>query len=287
MESIDINGLKQILLAIRKKFQNKDDVFYRFGLSSEVLRILIDNEWVNQSIFSALHPNKSNQTEEPKNYLKSKFKNEEQEFQWQNRVEVLAEMVFNLQDISNFLHIVNKIKQGNFLSRFAELEIGAHLKKRKVNFEYVAPSNKKTQDFDILINEAISINCDVKHKLEETGLTKSTLDNTFYKVSRQLPKNSPALIGLKIPEKWVRDKNAKKLLTSAIKKFFRRNTNMLAVLIRWEERNKINEFYQMFRLEINNQSHFLNSQGLEILNKIKGPQAGDWVRFSDFIRKKS
>lgn len=284
MRELSLSELKKMILFIMKKFPNRDSVFYRLFLSSEVLRRIVGNEWTNQAIFY-MHQNKPPQTDEARKYLRSEFENEYEQFQWQQRLEILAERIFNLQKINNFSRLIGEIQQKNFSSRFAEIEVGAHLKRAGISFEFVIPSNKKLEDFDITINDGILINCEVKQKLEETNLSKDTLDNTLNKAMKQLPKSEAALIALQIPEEWVKNLKLKEIVEKNTKKFFKKYNNLLAILFRWEIRDRYHPgaFYLMFRIEENTNSLYMVRGGKNLLSRLNNTKTGEWIKFLNLI----
>lgn len=281
MQKISLEQLKIICKTLKNKFPNKERDFYKLGLSTELLRIIVDNEWTNQAVFSE-HMSQPSKTEEDRSF----FKTNSGGFRWQERVRRLAERIFNLQNIENIEDIITKIKEGNLTSRFAELEIGTTFYRRDIPFKFVKPQGKKGFDFDIVINTNPPVNCEVKHKIESTQISAKTISKSLNKAKLQLPKEEPALIGLKIPEEWTQSKETVKILNETFNKFFENNKNIIAILVRWESRNLKHDglFFWMYKLEINKNSNKITKTNAELLKKIES-EPSKWIDFESVLNE--
>lgn len=279
MQKVSHEQLKIICKTLKEKFPGRDRDFYKMGLSMELLRIMIDNEWVNQAIFFQ-HKTKPQRTEEDRSF----FKTNSGRYQWQERVRRLAERLFNLQSIENIDDIIIKIKEGNLTSRFAELEIGTTFYRREIPFEFVKPQGKKGFDFDITINTTPRINCEIKHKIESTKISKQTILQSLKKAKNQMPKEEPAIIGLKIPEEWTQKKETVKILNETFDIFFENNKNIIAILIRWEARVSKQEgfFFWMYKIECNKHYNKITKEISELIKKIKS-KPSKWIDFESIL----
>jgi hypothetical protein len=266
---------------IKAQHPGKDVDYYKMFLATELLRLIIDNDWVNQTIFKQ-NPVKERKNNNAFEYFRSKTNG----FQWQERVYRLAERVYNLRHIPNIENIIDDIIGGELVSRFAELEVGSHLFSRGIKFEFVVPTGEKGKDFDIKIIEPLIINCEVKHKIESTSLSDSTLTNTIRSANDQIPKDVPAIIFIKIPEEWISDKKLKEVIDRVFEPFFQRNsTHITGIMLRWEERDSINEgmFYWKFEFHVN--KYFKLNDDIDLfLQQINGTR-NNWVSLSDIIHK--
>ena len=281
MQKISLEQLKIICKTLKEKFPNKDRDFYKLGLSTELLRIMVDNEWVNQSIFS-MHDYKPQKTEKGRIF----FKSEGRGFQYQERVRRLAERIFNLQNIKNIEDIVEKIKEGNLISRFSELEVGTTFYRRKIPFEFVKQTGRKRFDFDIKIKTNPEINCEVKNKIKSTILSEETLRVSLKKARDQMPKDEPSLIAVKIPEEWTLNKRILEIFPNVLDKFFKqdKSNNVVGVLFRWESRSFFHKgiFFWKYRLEKNPYSKMMNNQVREIFEKIESGVT-QWIDFENVL----
>jgi|ERR1035437_758519 hypothetical protein len=281
MRMLDERELKIMCQTIKKDFPDRDDDFYKMFLSTEVLRLMIDNEWVNQSIFSQ-HGQIEKKNRDAFDYFNSGLVG----FEWQERVSRFAERIYNLRRVPNIEIIIQDIIDGNLVSRFAEIEVGSHLHGRGIKFEFVIPSGQKGKDYDIQIVEPLKINCEVKHKIESTNLSENTLTNTIRASNDQLPTDIPAIIFIKIPERWAFEPDLIKTIKNTFKPFFQRNKDhIIGIVLRWEQRDSYNEgmFYWIFRLFFN-EKYQTNHEIEFFLNQLEGKRTIG-TSFSDIVSK--
>lgn len=278
MKKISQNQLSIMIQTIKKKYPNRDKDFYKMFLSVELLRIYLGNAWVNVAVFDKNIEGHNKHLEAIK-FLKSSLKG----FQWQERVRRLAERIYNLQNIKNIEIVIEEIKQGNFESRFAEIEGATHFYRAKIPFEFINPIGKKGKDFDIKIITDPPINCDVKHKLEDIKRNKKiivkSIKKTLRKARQQVPFREVSLFLIKIPEAW--DKKDK-YIVNALEEFFKeeKSKNVLAVILRWEERDKKNKgiFYWKYSLR-RNENFSIEEKTKDILESLNKTSYDNWINF--------
>ena len=75
----------------------------------------------------------------------------------------------------------------------------------------------------------------MKTKLESTDLGQNTIINALDTARKQTPADRAAIIGVKIPEPWIRDSALRGTFESAMVSFFRNSGRVVAVMVRWEE----------------------------------------------------
>jgi hypothetical protein len=281
MKMLDEPDLKLICDSIKKDFPNRDSTFYLLFIAVEVLRLMVDNEWVNQSLFQ------NDQIREKKNdEAFDYFRSATGGYEWQTRVLAFAERIYNLRRVPNIQNVINDILSGEFVSRFAELEAGTHLYGRGINFEFVLPKGKKKEDFDIIITDPFIINCEVKHKIESTYLSVSTLTKAIRSANSQVPKNTPAIIFIKVPEGWIFEPDLIKVVKNSFEPFFRRNSShIVGIMLRWEQVDSVDErmFYWKYRLFFN--EHFDTTGEVDsFIQRLEGKRTY-WVSFRDIIHK--
>lgn len=278
---LDERELEIMCQTIKKDFPDRHDDFYKMFLSTEVLRLMIDKEWVNQSIFSQ-HDLIEKKNRDAFDYFNSGVRG----FEWQERVSRFAERIYNLRRIPNIEILIQDIIDGNLVSRFAEIEVGSHLHGRDIKFEYVAPSGHKGKDYDIQIIDPLRINCEVKHKIESTNLSENTLTNTIRASNDQLPTETPAIIFIKIPERWAFEPDFIKTIKNSFTSFFQRNRDhIIGIVLRWEQhdRNVEGLFFWMYRLFFN--ENFQTNTNIEsFLKKLEGKRTFG-IHFSDIVQK--
>ncbi|MFZ2150926.1 MAG: hypothetical protein WAZ12_03605 [Candidatus Absconditicoccaceae bacterium] len=283
MQKISLEQLKIMVKTIKEEHPNKNRDYYKMFLSTEFLRLVVDNERLNQSMFS-IHNKKPPRTKEDRKF----FRTETGGFQRQERVSRFAERIYNLQDIKNIDNILSKIKEGNVSGCFAELEAGTHLHRREIPFEFVKETGNKGLDFDIKITSNPTVNCEVKHKMESTELSEKTLERSLKEARSQLPDNEASLIFLKIPEEWTKQDNIYEVFQKTINNFFTSSNsqNVIGIVLRREQRNIHNEgiFYWMYKLLENDKSKIINEEIKNLLTKISSKaNENNRIKFTDMI----
>lgn len=241
-------GVKYVCDWLTQNKPEQDCDFYKMWIGVEILRALIDNEWTNQAIFPNDHPATSKETQSAISFLRTN----EIGFQLQERVFRLANRLFDIQDVPNLDKVVSAIKEGDIALGYAEIEASSFFKRRNIEHEFVVPTGEKGKDFDIKINE-LNINCEVKHKIEETAPSKRALERTLSSAKEQVPSDESALFFIKIPEEWIAHNDIKNIVERVKGSFFPRSKNVLGFILHWEERFLENEgiFYWKYRYERN------------------------------------
>lgn len=279
MENISSDQLKIMVQTIKRIYHDKNEDFYKMRLSIDLLRIYLGNDWVNITVFNKNLDNYMKHLG-AREFLRSSSNG----FQWKERVRRLAERLYNLQKIKNMDRIIEDIKQGNFESRFAEIEGATHIYRSDIFFEFVKPINQKRQDFDIRILTNPKINCEVKHKLENIKRDKKTIvksiKKTLRKAREQVPLNEPSLFIIKIPEEW--DKKDPYII-NGLEEFFKEkdSENVVAIILRWEQRNKNNEGIFGWKYFLKKNEYFsMKGKKIEIiLDSLNNPSYKNWTNF--------
>jgi hypothetical protein len=213
-----------------------DADFVTFGMATEYLRAFVDNEWLNQMIFSQ-HPTVSRSNRTGRAFMRAEPTEADERFRNQQRTLRIAELLFNLQNVEGIDARLEDLRLGRVESTFAELEAGAFLRRRGVRFRYINPSGTKGADYDaeIPLHETIKVNCEMKSKTEGTDLGEGAIRNPLQAARKQLPANEPGLVFLKVPEPWVQQPEEARILPTIIDAFLRGTSRVTAVVLRWEE----------------------------------------------------
>jgi hypothetical protein len=149
------------------------------------------------------------------------------------RIVLLAEMIWNLQDMDEFdsciaqMHTPNKIE-----STYAELEIARLLYAiGNVAFSFRTPTNVTAEDYDLEItyNDGVSVCADTKCKLEETDITLKTIEKSFRRAHDQMPSDRPGVIFVKIPRFWLDDERFAFSMVDSASKYFRSNRKIVSI----------------------------------------------------------
>lgn len=282
MKKISFDNLKIMVETIKKHWPNKDTDYYHLALSTEFLRIAIQNEWTNKVIFDK-NPSRKNRF--PIGFMKSSING----VQWQERTSKLAERIYNLQGIKNIERVIEEINNGGLESAFAEIEGAAHLYRSNIPFEFVTPQGKLGKDFDIKILTDPPINCDVKHKLEriKRDIKKiiNGLNQTLKNARKQVPKDEPSLFIIKIPEEWsAHGDSILVFLDSFLKK--EGSKNIIGILFRWEERDPNNNMGFHWKYLLKRNDYFFPKQKKIdcILDRLSKTSSENWISFREMVR---
>ena|ERR1700722_1770480 len=147
----------------------------------------------------------------------------------QLRLADLAEVLFNLQNVSGFDECVERLKAGDIEATLAELDLGRFLFLHSVVFRFVVPVSKKGSDYDVEITypNGVIACADAKCKVEGEFNSK-TVENSLETARKQLPKNMPGIVFVKHPSSWAKEHFAE--LRDLTFKFFRRTERIVSVI---------------------------------------------------------
>jgi hypothetical protein len=142
----------------------------------------------------------------------------------------------------------------------------------------------KGNDYDFDAGEgATAVCCEVKCKLESTDLGENTIINALTNARKQLPADRAAIIGVKIPELWIREPELRRMLESALAYFFRNSSRVVAVVVRWEEVSTLTtgggEIMYKFDAFPNEGSRHLTDEVRLLVEQLMRSAGGDWTSF--------
>ena len=271
------------------------DNFIIYDLATATLRHYLGDEWTNQNASAFFEPKVLKGNGKGRNFLRTGDPIAENHFRHQLRVMQLAELMFNLQGVDGIEERIEKIKQGALESFYGELECAAQIKKANLPFRFVIPSGNRGKDYDIeiMLSSGGKLNCEMEVTTEEKDLRQSTILNKLKGAKKQLPKEQPGMIFLKIPESWPKQSDAQTILNESLNKFLGDTNRVIAVVLRWEElivdlsilRPAVLKIF--FRIEANTSSKFYSPEIENILWQINNPLLKDWIRFPDIVKQMS
>jgi hypothetical protein len=268
------------------------DDFKIYGLAIAILRYYFGNEWTDQNASAFFEKKVLSANRKGRIFLRTENPVAEDYFRHELRIFQLAELVFNLQNVDGIDERVTAIKKGDLEPTYGELECAAQIMKANLLFSFVKRSMGRGKDFDIVItpNSGTNINCEMKVTTEEKDLSKNTILDKFKKARKQLPKERPGIIFLKIPESWAKQSNAETMLNESLSEFLRNTNRVVAIVLRWEEltvdinKPKSAILKTLFRIEPNRRSKFYNLEIENILQQIYRPSEQTWTRFRDIVK---
>jgi hypothetical protein len=209
-----------------------------------------------------------------------------------DRIVLLAELLFNLQDIEGIDEVVTDIQRGELKAAFEELEGASQLKKDGIPFRFLAPSRSHlegTPDLEILLSDQQSVLYETKGKAESSDFSIAKMRSSLEDAARrQLRKDRPGMILLKIPEAWPREPKLAFMAQNLLKDFFSRTPEVVAVNLRWDEylpNGQGGEARSYYRIERNHSSQFLTPAIEDMLCRIGSRLGPEWIRLQKVIRR--
>jgi hypothetical protein len=196
-----------------------------FTLFAVVLCRVFGQGWCEQHI---MNPNGADAS----GYLKLDFTNDIARELKSLRMAHLAEMVFNLHTIPGFDSCIAQMKNGEIESGFAELEFGKLLYINDIEFRFVDPRNRakgEAYDYDVTFPDGLVACADAKCKIEGQEATPTSVENTLIKARKQLPKDRPGIIFVKVQPHWFTDSEIYSMLGDVTRKFFRNTQRIISV----------------------------------------------------------
>jgi len=145
----------------------------------------------------------------------------------------LAEFLINLAAKENIETNLHMIASGEIEASYAELEVAKLLMTRNVNFHFVKPSIKG-ESFDLLIDApfASQVCTDTKCKLETGDFSvKGILHSLKQATKRNLPKDRPGAIFLKIPPEWQSSPTIWAEIQNVCKDFLKQHLRLVSITI--------------------------------------------------------
>jgi hypothetical protein len=196
-----------------------------FTLFAVVLCRVFGQGWCEQHI---MNPNGADAS----GYLKLDFTNDIARELKSLRMAHLAEMVFNLHTIPGFDSCIAQMKNGEIEFGFAELEFGKLLYINDVEFRFVDPRNRakgEAYDYEVTFPDGLIACADAKCKIEGGEATATSVENTLIKARKQLPKNRPGIIFVKVQPHWFTDPKIYSMLGDVTRDFFRNTRRIISV----------------------------------------------------------
>jgi hypothetical protein len=196
-----------------------------FCLFTIVLCRVFGQEWCERHI---INPNGADASE----YLKLDFTNDIARELKSLRMAHLAEMVFNLHPIPGFDSCIAQMKNGEIESGFAELEFGKLLYINDIEFCFVDPRNRakgEAYDYEVTFPDGLTACADAKCKIEAHEATQTSVENTLIKARKQLPKDRPGIIFVKVQPHWFTDPEIYSMLGKVTREFFRNTRRIISV----------------------------------------------------------
>jgi hypothetical protein len=154
---------------------------------------------------------------------------------------LLAEMMYNLQDKDRFVLCWRDIYSGDMSqieSSYAVLEVARALYAfaidRQLRVKFIKPegeTGKKRPDLYIILSDGVRLYAEAKVRDNESDFTIRRLENRLSGAKKQLPKNRPGTVFVKIPASWFFNEDKIKQLISMVEKSVSRSPWVVSVVL--------------------------------------------------------
>jgi len=147
------------------------------------------------------------------------------------RIMDLAELLYNLQNVSGFDECITRMRNGDIEGTYAELDFGRMLYIHQIRFRYVVPSGVRgsSYDVDVIYPNGLPVCGDAKCKSEATEFSAKTIDYTLGKARGQLPDDRPGIVFVKLPPKWMEIENIADVCGAIARDFLRTTRRVVSV----------------------------------------------------------
>jgi hypothetical protein len=272
VKALPIGELRAFLANVRHEHPDEDT----FGLAQiaafHILAALMGDAWVETHVM---------RDKAPTNFFRNASTDDHDRTFGRIRLIQLTEMVFNLQYVPGLAKSVQMIQQGDVEAGFAELEVGRILHNNGRTFEFVTPKGVKGDDYDLELSFGDVIACcETKCNFETTAQTESTLLDALNYGRKQLPKDRPGIIFVKVPQTWYgTDEVFAAFLEKTTNQFLRNAGRLVSVKFHSSLLVQTERAYEptMLLLEITNtRSRFHKARDWNIF-RVSGKPPTDWV----------
>jgi hypothetical protein len=143
----------------------------------------------------------------------------------------LGELLFNLQDVTGFDALMERMKTGDAESYMAELRIGRLLYVNDVKFRFNVPHGRSQEDYDLeIVHPGGGILCaDTKCKIETTQFSENSIRNALDKARKQLPPEGAGMIYLLVPGHWLEVPDSQQKMIETAQDFLRTTGRVVMV----------------------------------------------------------
>ncbi|HVT07866.1 MAG TPA: hypothetical protein VHO67_10425 [Polyangia bacterium] len=155
----------------------------------------------------------------------------------QSRQERFGEALFNLQSTQGFSAWVDDYDVSALEPRFAEMDAAYLMARAGVLCRLRGRTGKKRQDYDCdLAVRGVELPCDIKAKLETTAVSIPTFLEAIERAQRQLPKDRPGVVWIRLPRAWMEPPEPTLLtIAVAMADVHLWAEPVVAVIVHWEE----------------------------------------------------
>jgi hypothetical protein len=193
------------------------------------------------------------------------------------RIIDLAEILYNLQDVSGFDECISRMRDGDIEGTNAELDFGRMLYLNSIQFRYVVPQGTPdgaNYDVELFYPNGLIVCGDAKCKIESTEFSINTIDNALEKARTQLPDDRPGIVFVKVPPRWMEVPNFEEATVAIARDFLRTTKRVVSVKYYtspFSFENGMIKIQHVFKEISNPATDFGNFQNWDIFRKFDLP----------------
>ncbi len=216
--------LRRLIAALKREHPQEDHFVLAQMVAQLFLTVALGEEWFAEHVAASAAPS---------DFFRNGRHDDDSTVIGALRVIHLAEMIFNLQHLPGVKNSIDLVGSGKVEAGFAELEVGKILHIHDRQFAFRTPTGTRGLDYDLELRYGdVTVCADTKCKLETTALSEGTVLDSLDTARRQLPKDRPGAIFVKVPQMWnspVDDTALGAFLQSTTAKFFRGTGRVVTV----------------------------------------------------------
>jgi hypothetical protein len=230
---------KKNAIAVSKGTIKADALTEAYWLSMMIITFMLGEEWRTRNISDNLFADETRV-----NYLRLGLQTENERYEHQFRMNLLADCLFLLQDCEGFdlkIEALQQVSPTNPQVKLediiVELQIAGMLVRSGHEVKFRPRSGVERQDFDeeICFHKESNINAEVKCKRDDTAVDVNNLRRSLYRAEKQLPTTCPGVVFARIPTDWLSYQQLEPEVATTLRNFFRNVSHVNAVVFIWEE----------------------------------------------------
>jgi hypothetical protein len=258
-----------------------------YFLAHQILRFFLGNEWVEKRIFDN-DPPATRQHHKGRKFLKSDSPGVDENVKHQDRIIKLAECLYNLQRIPGMPERLAKMEDDDLESLYSEFECARIMSHPSLKLRLRKTTGSKRDDFDADITSPSGrlICCEIKAKEDTSEVTRKKIENSIEAARKQLPKNKPGLVWIRIPELWASQIGTKGIVDEAVRRALRKSNRLVAILAAfqlWQSDGDGMLTQFRFTVAVNKASKYYGDDIDAVIELLGSVQNDEWSPLRDLI----
>ena len=234
MERVKELHLRNIISRGLEQDASRDVTAIRYFLATVLLRHYLGTAWCDECVRPG-QPDVPRASRLGRLFLRTDSIGSKEYYKHQERIERLAELLYNLQDVQGIAGRRRACRKGPSNRPTPNSNSCLVLLRCGIRVRFLNRSGVKGADYDFDAGEeATPVSCEVKCKLEETDLGENTIINAL-DTAKQTPATAPAIIGVKLRNPGSVNRHCGAGLNPRLRRSSAIPGGVVAVVVRWEE----------------------------------------------------